>query len=123
MKVDSLFLRGAMLAAFLTAPSIATAGNADTSCRSLPEVRANIDRVDSRIVALLAERGRYVREAARFKRDAAHVEDRKRVEAVIARVRHEAVLDGAPPDVVEATYRALIAAYTEEEKREISRVR
>jgi isochorismate pyruvate lyase len=88
-----------------------------TCCQTLGEVRGNIDRIDHQIVALIAERGSYVREAARFKANPAAVEDKARVEQIIARLRALAVEDKAPPDVVEATYRALIAAYTEEEKK------
>lgn len=88
-----------------------------TCCETLGEVRTNIDRIDRQIVALIAERGGYVREAARFKANPAAVEDKARVEQIIARLRTLAVEDKAPPDVVEATYRALIAAYTDEERR------
>ncbi|GGF26347.1 hypothetical protein GCM10011611_35500 [Aliidongia dinghuensis] len=88
-----------------------------TCCQTLGEVRGNIDRIDRQIVALIAERGSYVREAARFKANPAAVEDKTRVEQIITRLRGLAVEDKAPPDVVEATYRALIAAYTEEEKK------
>jgi len=37
-------------------------------CESLAQVREQIDRLDRDIVALLAERGRYVLAAAPFKR-------------------------------------------------------
>lgn len=36
-------------------------------CSSLEEVRSRIDSVDERLLAILAERASYVREAARFK--------------------------------------------------------
>jgi isochorismate pyruvate lyase len=88
-----------------------------TCCDTLGEVRTNIDRIDHQIVALIGERGGYVREAARFKANPAAVEDKARVEQIIARLRTLAVEDKAPPDVVEATYRALIAAYTDEERK------
>ena len=88
-----------------------------TCCNTLGEVRTNIDRIDRQIVALIGERGSYVREAARFKANPAAVEDKARVEQIIARLRTLAVEDKAPPDVVEATYRALIAAYTDEERK------
>jgi isochorismate pyruvate lyase len=88
-----------------------------TCCQTLGEVRSNIDRIDRQIVALIGERGSYVREAARFKANPAAVEDKARVEQIIARLRTLAVEDKAPPDVVEATYRALIAAYTDEERK------
>lgn len=88
-----------------------------TCCATLGEVRGNIDRIDRQIVALIGERGSYVREAARFKANPAAVEDKARVEQIIARLRALAAEDKAPPDVVEATYRALIAAYTVEERK------
>ena len=88
-----------------------------TCCDTLGQVRTNIDRIDRQIVALIGERGGYVREAARFKANPAAVEDKARVEQIIARLRTLAVEDKAPPDVVEATYRALIAAYTDEERK------
>ncbi|MFC5222352.1 chorismate mutase [Bifidobacterium leontopitheci] len=34
------------------------------TCESLDEVRANIDRIDTRLVDLIAERGTYVAQAA-----------------------------------------------------------
>jgi isochorismate pyruvate lyase len=88
-----------------------------TCCNTLGEVRTNIDRIDRQMVALIAERGSYVREAARFKANPAAVEDKGRVEQIIAKLRALAAEDGAPPDVVEATYRTLIAAYTDEERK------
>ena len=38
------------------------------ACTTLEEVRENIDRLDQHIVTLLAERGHFVSQAARFKR-------------------------------------------------------
>lgn len=87
-------------------------------CESLAEVRAEIDRLDRAIVTLLAERGGYVLQAARFKRDAAAVHAPDRVEQVVAGVRALAGELGADADVVEQGYRALIRAYTEAELRE-----
>ena len=61
-------------------------------CARLAEVRANIDRIDKQIVALMAERGQYVAEAGRFKADPAAVSAPARVEAIIAKVKDS----GAP---------------------------
>ena len=38
-------------------------------CKSLEEVRANIDRIDDAIIRLIAERGEYVRQASGFKKN------------------------------------------------------
>ncbi|MGN8547618.1 chorismate mutase [Bradyrhizobium sp. 13971] len=54
-------------------------------CKTLGEVRSNIDRLDREIVRLMAERGRYVHEAARFKANPAQVDAPERAEAVVKR--------------------------------------
>jgi isochorismate pyruvate lyase len=87
-------------------------------CASLAEVRAHIDRIDREIVAALAERGKYVAEAGRFKKDPAAVSAPARVEAIVARVRGLAETDGLSPEVAERTYRALIAAFEDFERAE-----
>lgn len=85
----------------------------------LAGVRAEIDRLDDAIVRLLAERAMYVKDAARFKRDAFQVSAPARQAQVFARVRALAEAHGPTfnggfeglPDVVEAAYRALVAGY------------
>ena len=84
-------------------------------CASLSEVRSNIDRLDREIVRLLAERGKYVIQAARFKGTAADVHAPARVEEVAANVRRYAEEFGASADVIERGYRILIAGFTEAE--------
>lgn len=83
--------------------------------RSLDEVRANIDRLDREIVRLMAERGAFVRQAARFKASRSEVEAPGRVEQVVAKVRALAADTGLEPQVAEAAYRAMIAAFIEVE--------
>jgi len=85
-------------------------------CASLGEVRANIDRIDRTILAAMAERGKYVAEAGRFKKDPAAVSDPARVEAIVARVGKIAEAEGLAPQVAQTTWRAMIAAFEEEER-------
>lgn len=85
-------------------------------CATLGEVRENIDRIDREIVRAMAERSKYVHEAARFKKSAAEVEAPQRVEQVVEKAKALAAQDGLPPEVVEATYRAMIKAFTEYER-------
>lgn len=80
-------------------------------CSSLEEVRNNIDRIDSAIIQLIAERGEYVSQASAFKRDEDGVRDSSRVEKVIAKVREKASECGADPDMVEALYREMISRF------------
>ena len=87
---------------------------------SLDDVRAQIDALDAEIVRLLAERGRCVAQAARFKRTAAEVAAPQRAEQVIGKVRALAVAHDADPDIVEAIYRTIIARFTSAELKEFS---
>jgi isochorismate pyruvate lyase len=87
-------------------------------CSNLAQLRENIDALDREIVALLAERGRYVKDAARFKRDAFQVSAPQRQQEVIDKVRALAEKEGAYPEVVEAAYRALIAGFIAREQQD-----
>lgn len=82
---------------------------------TLAGLRQRIDALDEQIVVLLAQRALCVRDATRFKRDSFQVAAPARQAQVFARVRalaapHEADFPGLS-DVVESTYRALVAGY------------
>jgi isochorismate pyruvate lyase len=81
--------------------------------QELAEVRAGIDALDREIVALIARREQLVRRAGTLKADTAAVRAPARVEQVVERVRGVAQEQGASPDVVERTYRAMIAAFVD----------
>ena len=81
--------------------------------RSLDEVRRNINWLDRDIIRLMAERGGFVEQAARFKASRAEVDAPKRVEQVVAKVRVLAAEAGLAPEVAEAAYRAMIGAFIE----------
>ena len=90
-------------------------------CATLAEVRGAIDRIDREIVALMAERGKYVAEAGRFKADPAAVSAPARVDAIIAKVKGLAREYGLAESVAERSYRAMIAAFEDYEREEWSR--
>ncbi|MES2943262.1 MAG: chorismate mutase [Pseudomonadota bacterium] len=92
-------------------------------CETMLDVRRNIDALDERIVPLLAERGAYVAQAARIKQSADQIFDAARIEFIIDRVRIQAAAAGAPEAVIEATYRAMIAAFIDFERGEFKRLR
>ena len=87
------------------------------TCGSLDEVRAEIDRIDDAIIRLIAERGAFVAQAARFKKDADGVRAAGRVEGVIQRVRAKAAEYGADEDMAEALYREMIRRFVGMEMR------
>lgn len=89
--------------------------------QTLGELRRNIDALDAQIVALLAQRALCVRDAVRFKLDEFQVSAPARQEQVFRRVRelaaaHETQFPGLP-DLVEATYRTLVAGFIAGEGR------
>lgn len=87
-------------------------------CHSIDDVRSHIDRIDHQIVALLAERGGYVKQAAKFKKTTDDVKAPQRVEQVIAKVTALSREQGANPVVTERVYRAMIAAFIDAELAE-----
>jgi isochorismate pyruvate lyase len=92
-------------------------------CETMADVRRHIDELDTRIVALLAERSGYVAQAARIKQDAAQVHDQARIDFIVGRVKDMAAGHGAPEAVMEATYRAMIDAFIAFERQEFARLR
>ena len=87
-------------------------------CKSLEQVREHIDRLDRQIVGLLAERGGYVAQAARFKKTTNDVKAPQRAEQVITRAVALSTEMGANPAVTEAVYRAMISAFIDAELTE-----
>ena len=89
-------------------------------CNALEEVREGINSIDEQIVQLIALRGEFVKQAARFKHDGDAVKAPKRVEEVIENVKIIARLNGANEEVVESIYRAMIASFIKVEMEEFS---
>lgn len=89
-----------------------------STCNSLDEVRSNIDRIDRQIVAYLAERGGYVKQAAKFKKSSDDVRAPQRVEQVINKVVTLARELGANATVTEQVYRAMISGFISAELAE-----
>jgi isochorismate pyruvate lyase len=80
-------------------------------CATLEEVRAEIDRIDRAIVAMLGERAGYVHAAARFKSSEADVAAPDRQASMLRARRAWAIEADHDPDVVEKLYRDLVAYF------------
>ena len=78
-------------------------------CLVMPDVRAQIDRIDRILVGLLAERQSYIERAAQIKTDRTVVHDAARIEDVVAKVLAEARRTGLSPAIAEPVWRLLIA--------------
>src|SRR3954467_15467190 len=79
-------------------------------CRTMGEVRHGVDRLDEAIVALIAERFRYMDAAARIKPERGHVRDEARKAQVIGNVRRLAARHDVPDAVIADLYERLVEA-------------
>jgi isochorismate pyruvate lyase len=78
-------------------------------CRSMEDLRVQIDRIDRELVGLLADRQTYIERAAVLKTARDTVHDDARIEDVVAKVIAEAKRQGLSPAIAEPVWRELIA--------------
>jgi isochorismate pyruvate lyase len=89
-------------------------------CEDMSHVRVEIDRLDTALVELIAERFGYVERAWQIKlkeMSAANVPWRN--QQVIDRVRAKAEERGVPPDLCEALWRQMIGWFIQYEERKL----
>jgi isochorismate pyruvate lyase len=77
-------------------------------CRSMPDLRREIDRLDRALVALMAERQTYIERAAVIKQARSAVHDSARIEDVVAKVLVAAKEAGLSAAIAEPVWRTLI---------------
>jgi isochorismate pyruvate lyase len=77
-------------------------------CKTMTDVRQGVDALDRLLVAVLAERQRYMDAAARIKVDRDAVRDNPRVEDVVAKVKAVARETGLSEEIAEPVWRLLI---------------
>jgi isochorismate pyruvate lyase len=78
-------------------------------CADMPALRAQIDRLDRALVAMLAERQGYIERAAVIKKDRNVVHDDARIEDVVSKVLTQAKRAGLSAAIAEPVWRTLIA--------------
>lgn len=78
------------------------------ACSNMVEVRAGVDDVDRRLMALLERRFGYMRAAARIKPERGHVRDEGRKAQVIANARADAEARGLPGDAIADLWDGLV---------------
>lgn len=82
--------------------------NPASRCQSMADVRAEIDRLDRALVALLAERQTYIERAAEIKTSRGAVHDQARIDDVVAKVLSAAKDAGLSPAIAEPVWRTLV---------------
>jgi len=93
---------------------------APADCRTKEDVRAEIDRLDRELIALLAERFGYVRRMAEIKREPAEAHAQNRIDDVLDKVVAEAEAAGLDGGLIRAMWRSLIDWNVEYERRAIA---
>jgi len=79
------------------------------SCRTMPELRVQIDVLDTEIIALLQKRAGYIARAAEIKQsEGLPARISWRVEEVLAKARDNAAKVGLDPDLAETLWREMI---------------
>lgn len=77
-------------------------------CRTMADVRREVDRIDRILVRLIAERQSLMEAAARIKPDRESIRDAARIEDVVAKVLDNARAAGLSPLIAEPVWRTLI---------------
>ena len=91
-------------------------------CRTLNEVRKNIDTIDNQIVKLLIKRSSFVLQATYFKTKRSQLIDRKRIARIIKRVSNVAKNQKLSPLIVEKVFRKMINQFILLETKEFNRI-
>ncbi len=81
---------------------------APVPCPEMQEIRAQIDTLDKRLVALLAERQKLIAAAGEVKPSRDTVRDEARIEEVVQLVLAEAEKSGLAREIAEPVWRQLI---------------
>lgn len=84
------------------------AERAPLPCPEMQDIRAQIDALDKRLVALLADRQKLIAAAGKVKPSRDTVRDEARIEEVIALVLAEAEKAGLAGEIAEPVWRQLI---------------
>jgi len=87
-------------------------------CHSLEEARSEIDRLDERIVELIAARNAYVRQLAHFKNSIEEIKAEERIADVINRARAKAIELDLSPNLINDLYLRMIDAMVDSEVAE-----
>lgn len=92
-------------------------------CNSLDETRAQIDKVDDKIVELIAERNAYVKQLAYFRNSIEEIKSDDRIDDVINRVRTKAIELDLSPNLVNELFLRMIDDMVDSEVAEFKNAR
>ncbi|MCF2948775.1 isochorismate lyase [Paraglaciecola aquimarina] len=85
------------------------------NCTGMEDIRAEIDKMDRDIIAILGKRFEYVKSAAKFKTSETSVRAPERFKSMLEQRRTWASAAGLSPDAIEKMYRDLVNHFIKEE--------
>ncbi len=88
-------------------------------CNSLDEARVEIDKIDNKIVELIAMRNEYIKQIAHFKTSIEEVKSEERISSVISRLRAKAIELNLSPNLINDIFIRLIDEMVESEIAEL----
>lgn len=84
-------------------------------CKSIKEVRQEIDEIDHAIIGLIGKRFSYIKEIVKYKTSVDEVYAKNRYNIVISKRRKIAVSHHLNPDVIENIYRIMMDYFIKEQ--------
>ncbi len=90
-------------------------------CSNMSEVRSEVDRIDTALVDLIAERFEYVDRAWQLKSNPGEAYVPWRIQQVIDKVRARAEQRDLPPQLAEALWRQMIGWFVQYEEEKLRR--
>ncbi len=87
-------------------------------CNSLEEAREEIDKIDDKIVELIAARNAYIKQLAHFKNSIDEIKAQDRIDNVINRMRAKAIELDLSPNLINDLYVRMIDAMVDSEVAE-----
>jgi len=87
-------------------------------CNTLEETRAEIDKLDSQIVELIAARNAYVKQLAHFKNSIEEIKAEDRITDVISRARSKAIELDLSPNLINELFIRMIDEMVDSEVSE-----
>ncbi|MBX3052400.1 MAG: chorismate mutase [Caldilineaceae bacterium] len=84
-------------------------------CRTIEEVRSEIDRIDRSMIEIIAQRRAYVHAVMQFKSSAQDVHAHERQRQMLAVRRQWAAEHALSPEMVEGIFRSLVDHFVAEE--------
>jgi len=84
-------------------------------CKTLEEVRSEINTIDTKLVKIISERSHLIRQAAGFKNSVEEVKAQDRIEFILQRARHKAIELGINPNMISELFTIMIDEMVEME--------